>query len=131
MMNIKEIRDELVKSNAGSFRPVYSVTPVSPNRLYLEILVPGFASNRLRVKSNRSGLVILGSDVGSSFPLHRPTPFSMVFPMFGLAVDSVELADGVLRIAMNLDHEDAEKEYQINIPQPSSHPQYLTEDSNF
>jgi hypothetical protein len=132
MMQINDIRDTITSAILKSMDYVsFSVIPVSPNRLYVQVLVPGFTRSTLRVKAKRSELIVCGSDLGYETRLYKPTPFTMIFPMCGLTVDSVDLVDGVLRIAMNLEHPDAEKEYSINIPQPKDHPQYLTEDSIF
>jgi HSP20 family molecular chaperone IbpA len=133
MMEINQIRDAIYTAIAQMVaRPAYAVTPVSRNRLYIEVLVPGFPANKLQVKSKKTNLYVSGVDIAPNFPsFYTPTPFSIIFPMCGMTVDYVELVDGVLRIALDLEHEDAEKEYQINIPQPKNHPQYLTEDSIF
>jgi HSP20 family molecular chaperone IbpA len=129
MMDINQIRDELIKSTENSYSPQFSVTAVSPNRLYIEVFVPGFSSTQLRVKTKKTSLSVWGWPFESASPLYKPHPFSIVFPLCDLTVDSVDLADGILRIALTLEHPDAEKEYEINIPQPKLHPLYLHEDS--
>lgn len=129
-MEINQIKDAIYSAIAHAVsKPAFSVTPVSENRMYVQLVVPGFAVSKLRVKSKKSNLYVSGVDTESPLSLYKPTPFSIFFPLCGMTVESVDLREGVLRIAMTLEHPDAEKEYQINIPQPKSHPHYLTEDS--